>query len=171
MDIESRAIARLAEHDVSAYLVGGRIRDRLRGRPNYDLDVAVDGNGLALARQLANSLNGHYYPLDPERGTGRAIFDAGERRLIVDIARFRGPGLQADLASRDFTINALAADVRTSGTVIDHHGGLADLAAGLIRPVSEDSIRDDPLRALRAIRQANVRARNDQVRCEAGHVE
>jgi tRNA nucleotidyltransferase/poly(A) polymerase len=154
VDKELRVIAWLGEQDVSAYLVGGWVRDRLQGRPNYDLDVAVDTDGLALARRLADRLGGHYYALDTERGTGRAIFDREERRLIVDIARFRGPDLRADLADRDFTINALAADVRTPETVIDHHGGLADLAAGLIRPVSADSIRNDPLRALRAVRQA-----------------
>jgi tRNA nucleotidyltransferase/poly(A) polymerase len=154
MDPQSQVIAWLAGREVSAYLVGGWVRDRLRGRPNYDLDVAVNADGLALARQLANSLDGDYYPLDPERGTGRAILDTGRRHLIVDIARFRGPSLQSDLAKRDFTINALAADVRTPETVIDQHGGIADLSAGLIRPVSEDSIRDDPLRALRALRLA-----------------
>ena len=154
MDIEAQVIAWLDKQGVSAYLVGGWVRDRLRGRPNYDLDLAVDGDGLTLARRLADRLGGHYYPLDSERGTGRAIFEGEQRRLVVDIGRLRGPDLQADLADRDFTINALAADVHTPETVIDHHGGLADLAAGLIRPVSEDSIRNDPLRALRAVRQS-----------------
>jgi tRNA nucleotidyltransferase/poly(A) polymerase len=74
--------------------------------------------------------------------------------LVVDVAHFRGETLAADLADRDFTVNALAADVRAPGDVIDHHKGMADLAARLIRPVSEHSIRDDPLRALRALRQA-----------------
>jgi tRNA nucleotidyltransferase/poly(A) polymerase len=62
--------------------------------------------------------------------------------------------LALDLAGRDFTINAMAADVRAPQEVIDPHGGQADLAAGLIRPVSDGSIRDDPLRGLRALRLA-----------------
>jgi tRNA nucleotidyltransferase/poly(A) polymerase len=83
---------------------------------------------------------------------------------MVDVARFRGgepsqPGslednLHADLDDRDFTANALAAHVRTPDQVIDRHGGLADLAARVIRPVSEASIRNDPVRALRAVRLA-----------------
>jgi len=65
-----------------------------------------------------------------------------------------GSDLAADLTDRDFTINAMAVDVAKPTVTIDHHGGLQDLAAGRIRPVSEDSIRNDPLRALRAVRQA-----------------
>jgi tRNA nucleotidyltransferase/poly(A) polymerase len=154
VDIESRVIAWLAAQGVPAYLVGGWLRDRLREQPNYDLDVAVDGDALALARRLAGRLGGHYFALDTERDIGRAIIDRGGQRLIVDIARLRGPDLQADLSDRDFTINALAADVQASESVIDYHGGLADLAAGLLRPVSDGSIRNDPLRALRAVRLA-----------------
>ena len=165
MVVEDRVIAWLAQQDVAAYLVGGCVRDRLLNRPVYDLDVTVAGDGLDLARRLANRFGGAYYPLDEARSTGRAILsDEQDGCLVVDVARFRGPAplgssppeqsLAADLADRDFTINALAADVRASGEVIDLHNGLADLAAGLIRPVSEDSIRNDPLRALRAVRLA-----------------
>ncbi len=68
--------------------------------------------------------------------------------------QLRGADLAADLADRDFSINALAASVRAPGEIIDLHGGLDDLRARIIRPVSEASIRNDPLRALRAIRQA-----------------
>jgi poly(A) polymerase len=150
-----QVIAWLATEGVPAYLVGGFVRDQLLGRPNYDVDVAVDTDGLALARRLANGLGGDYHPLDSERGTGRAILHRQDgRRLVVDVACFRGPDLEADLADRDFTINAMAVDVGNPEVTIDHHGGLQDLAAGLIRPVSKDSIRNDPLRALRAIRQA-----------------
>jgi tRNA nucleotidyltransferase/poly(A) polymerase len=149
----------LAEQGVPAYLVGGCVRDRLLGRPVYDLDVAVAGDGLALARRLANRFGGAYYPLDEARSTGRAILPDEERQLVVDIARFRGPdvseqGLAGDLADRDFTVNALAADVRAPEQVIDLHGGQADLALRVIRPVSEASIRRDPVRALRGFRLA-----------------
>ena len=155
VSIEDRVVAWLARQDVKAYLVGGCVRDRLLGRIVHDLDVAVSGDGLALARQLADWFDGDYHALDRQRGTGRAILRRGDgERLLVDIARFRGSDLAADLTGRDFTINALAIDVRAPAVVIDHHGGLADLAAGLIRAVSEDAVRDDPLRALRAVRQA-----------------
>ena len=153
MSIQEQVLAWLARQEMEVYLVGGCVRDRLLGRPVYDLDVSVAGDGLALARRLANHFRGAWYPLDQARSTGRAILRSREGgRLVVDVARFRGETLEADLADRDFTVNALAAEVRTPSLVIDRHGGLADLEARLIRPVSEASIRHDPVRALRAIR-------------------
>jgi poly(A) polymerase/tRNA nucleotidyltransferase (CCA-adding enzyme) len=155
VDSEARVLAWLARQDVAAYLVGGSIRDRLLQRQSYDLDVAVASDGLVLARRLADHFQGAFYPLDVSRDVGRAVLNPGDEHCVfVDIARFRGPDLATDLADRDFTINALAVDVRVPHEVIDHHGGLSDLDAGLIQPVSEESIRGDPLRALRAVRQA-----------------
>lgn len=157
-------IAWLAAQGVEAYLVGGCVRDPLLGRPTYDLDVGVAGSGLLLARSLANHFQGAYYPLDEVRSTGRAILpvggdEAGQSHLVVDIARLRDdvgghPTLATDLAARDFTVNALAASVRSPDEIIDLHDGLADLQARIIRPVSESSIRRDPIRALRAVRLA-----------------
>lgn len=155
MSLHEQVITWLNEQDLEAYLVGGCVRDRLLGYRLYDLDVATPHDGLALARRLADHFCGDYYALDRERGTGRAILQSEEgHRLIVDVARYRGSDLLADLADRDFTVNALAVDVHAPYRVIDHHGGLADLEAGLIRPVSDGSIRTDPVRALRAVRQA-----------------
>jgi tRNA nucleotidyltransferase/poly(A) polymerase len=171
-NMEDLVVTWLAQQDVKVYLVGGCVRDRLLGRPVYDLDVATAGDGLRLARRLANHFGGAYYPLDEARGTGRAILHGeGGRRVVVDIAPFRSPppsslggpaagqvpsghSLAIDLADRDFTVNALAADVCTPDHVIDRHEGLAHLQARLIHPVSEASIRNDPLRALRALRLA-----------------
>jgi len=155
LTLQEQAIAWLASQDTQAYLVGGCVRDRLLGRPIYDLDVAAAGDGLLLARRLANRFGGAYYPLDEMRGTGRAILrDQEGHQLVVDIARLRGIDLAADLADRDFSVNALAASVRAPEEIIDLHGGLDDLRAGTIRPVSDASIRNDPIRALRAVRQA-----------------
>ncbi len=155
MSIEDQVICWLASQDTDAYLVGGWVRDEVLGRVTHDIDVAVAGDGLALARRLADCFGGDYYPLDKERGTGRAILrrEDGER-IFFDIASLRGRDLAADLAGRDFTINALAVDLGSPATVIDQYGGLADLEAGLIRAVSEDAIRLDPVRAIRAFRQA-----------------
>ena len=155
MNLQGQVIAWLAGQDLQVYLVGGCVRDRLLGRPVYDLDVAVAGDGLHLARRLANRFGGAYYPLDETRGTGRAILHyQQDQHLVIDIAKLRGPDLAADLADRDFTINALAASVRAPEEIIDLHNGLDDLRARIIRPVSEASIRNDPLRALRAVRQS-----------------
>ncbi len=153
--LEERVIDWLARQDVESYLVGGWVRDRLLRRSCYDLDVATAGDGLNLSRYLADHFGGDYYPLDRARGTGRIIIQLDEgRRLIVDVAQFRGQSLADDLADRDFTINALAASAGAPDEIIDLQGGLADLSSGLVRVVSDESIRNDPLRALRAIRQA-----------------
>ena len=155
MVLEKKVLDWLAQQDETIYLVGGCVRDRLLDRSLHDLDLAVAHGGRRLARRLANQFQGAYYTLDAERDTGRAILPGGEAGpLVVDVACLRGEDLAADLADRDFTINALAAEVTRPGEVIDRHGGLADLAAGLVRPVSATSIGDDPVRALRAVRQA-----------------
>lgn len=155
LSLEERVIECLARQDVECYLVGGWIRDRLLARPSYDLDVATAGDGLGLSRLLADHFGGEYYPLDRVRGTGRVILQLDEvRRLVVDVAQFRGQDLADDLADRDFTINALAASAGAPSDIIDLHGGLVDLASGQLRVVSDESIRNDPLRALRAVRQA-----------------
>jgi len=155
MGIAETVVAWLAQEGPGIYLVGGCVRDRLLGRPLYDLDLVVAENGLTLARRIADRFGGAYYPLDQERGTGRAVLhEEGGTPLVVDVAQFRGVDLAADLADRDFAINALAADVRAPDQIIDIHSGVQDLAARCIRPVSPSSIRNDPLRALRAVRLA-----------------
>ncbi len=155
MKLDEKVVAWLARQDGEIYLVGGCVRDRLLGRPVCDLDITVNGDGISLARRLADHFGGAYFPLDLNRSAGRALLrDQHDQRLVVDVARFRGLNLEEDLAGRDFTINALASTARAPTDVIDRHGGLADLDAGRIHPVSASSIRDDPLRALRAVRQA-----------------
>lgn len=155
MALQDEVLTWLAQRECDAYLVGGAVRDPVLGREVYDLDVVVNADGLALAQRLADHFDGDFYPLDELRHTGRAIlYQPNSDPLVVDVAQFRGPDLAADLADRDFTINALAVDVRCPSSMIDFHGGLADLGAGLIRPVTPDSIRNDPVRALRAVRLA-----------------
>ncbi|MFC2023776.1 HD domain-containing protein, partial [Chloroflexota bacterium] len=154
-DLANSVVSWLAGQDMHIFLVGGCVRDELRGMPSHDLDLAVDGDALGLARRLANRFGGAYFALDEARGTGRALLrGTGGERLTVDAARFRGPDLLADLLDRDFTVNALAADVRAPERVIDPLNGRRDLEMRFIRPVSASSISSDPVRALRAVRQA-----------------
>jgi len=135
------------------WLVGGALRDALLGLPVRELDVAVATGALAVGRALAESLPGSVFVvLDERRGIGRVVGD-----VQIDIADLRAPGLAGDLRARDFTVNALAASVRDlviagSATVEDVGGGLADLDARVIRPCGPAALRDDPLRALRAVR-------------------
>jgi tRNA nucleotidyltransferase/poly(A) polymerase len=143
------------EQGVEAYLVGGCVRDALLRRSSHDLDFVVLGRALAVARRVANHFDAAFYALDAERDTGRVIFreDEGEEPFYVDFAAARGGSLTADLALRDFTINAIA--VRLDGAqVVDPHHGRVDLSAGLLRAVSDRAFRNDPLRTMRGVRLA-----------------
>ena len=136
------------------YLVGGAVRDMLLNRPSPDLDFALPSKGISLARRVANALQADFVGLDEERDTGRVIVtNADGTRTFLDFATYRGQDLEADLRARDFTINALAVDVRTQ-TLLDPLNGASDLRAKLIRACSPTSLSDDPVRILRAIRQA-----------------
>ncbi len=156
------------------WLVGGAVRDALLQHRTYDLDFAVSGDGLAVARAVARALSGAYYPLDSERGVGRVIAGEGEARAVLDFAQLRGEDLAADLALRDFTFNAMAVDLARPEVLVDPLGGQADLRAHIIRACTPASIADDPVRGIRAVRlaaQLNFRldpATREAVRAASG---
>ena len=135
------------------YLVGGTVRDALLARPIKDIDLATPGDALDMARRAADALGGAYYPMDEERGVGRVVLSRPAGRLFIDVARFRGESLEADLRARDFTVNAMAVDLAGDLTgVIDPLGGAVDLRARRLRLCAPGAIADDPTRALRAVR-------------------
>lgn len=135
------------------YLVGGVVRDALRGIPSLDVDLTTPGNGLAVARALADAMGGAYYAVDADRGTGRVVLERG--RVQIDVATFRGETLHDDLRGRDFTINAIAADITQRDTLIDPLGGQDDLLRDkVLRLCNPQSISSDPIRALRAVRMS-----------------
>jgi len=137
------------------YIVGGAVRDAFLHRPIKDLDLATPGNAIKIARKIADVLKGDVFVMDDERGVARVLIDTNEGRLIIDVARFRGDDLLSDLRGRDFTINAMAVDLRGDLTqFIDPLGSEFDLSQKLIRRCSPDSLSDDPIRALRAVRQS-----------------
>ena len=140
--------------DVELYLVGGAVRDAMLGRASLDLDLAAPSDGILLARRVADALGADIFPLDDERGTGRVIvtLEDGSREKI-DFATYRGESLEEDLRARDFTVNALAVDLRTM-FLHDPLSGAADLRAKKLRACSDTSMSDDPIRVLRGIRQA-----------------
>jgi putative nucleotidyltransferase with HDIG domain len=146
----------IAARNARAYLVGGAVRDRLLGQATHDLDIAVAGSAAGLGRALADSLGGSFYVMDETFDVARVILDHEGTREIVDFARLRGDSVVEDLAARDFTLNAMAADARTwtgdPGEVIDPFHGVDDLGARRLRVVSEDVFRNDPVRLLRAVR-------------------
>jgi putative nucleotidyltransferase with HDIG domain len=138
----------------TVYLVGGAVRDALLGRPIHDLDFVVEHDAIKLARRVANSLKADFYPLDPERDTGRVIVtnDDGTRTLM-DFAAFRGPNLEMDILGRDFTINTIAINL-TDDTIHDPLGGAMDLKEKRLRACSPSTFMDDPVRILRGVRIA-----------------
>jgi tRNA nucleotidyltransferase/poly(A) polymerase len=145
----------LAGVSESVYIVGGAVRDAYLRRVIKDVDLVTSGSGMELARTIANRLRGAYYPLDAERDVGRALVETLDGRLIFDVACFRGDDLHADLLDRDFTINAIAVDLHGDlSLVIDPLNGTDDLKSKLLRRCSPQSISNDPLRALRGIRQS-----------------
>ncbi len=139
---------------VKIYLVGGSVRDMLLGVETHDLDFAVEGDGLALARYVAGELKGAFVPLDARRQTGRVVLGRPPRRQVLDFASLRGTDLIADLRGRDFTINAIAVERTAEGgwQLLDPLNGYGDLMARRLRAASPTSFADDPLRTLRAVR-------------------
>jgi len=139
--------------DTPVYLVGGAVRDAVRGKATHDLDFVVPQNAISLSFKIANKMGKPAYILDRERDAGRVILQ--EAHTMLDFTCFRGDDLYADLADRDFTINAMAlpATAVTTASIIDPFNGLADLAEKQIRLVRHDALEKDPIRALRAVRQ------------------
>ncbi|MBN2547887.1 MAG: HD domain-containing protein [Anaerolineales bacterium] len=141
--------------DTPLYVVGGAIRDAMLDRPIHDLDLILPGNVIETGRKLAHHLKAAFYPLDVERDTVRLFLSEplGELKCL-DIAAMRGPDLESDLRDRDFTINAMALALHNDCSLVDPLNGAADLRHRQLRACSETSIRNDPVRAVRAVRQA-----------------
>ena len=142
--------AALGDSAGSAWVVGGAVRDALLGRPITDVDVVVDGDPGAVARAVARAAGGPVFPLSEEFGAWRAILRPG---LVCDVSPLQGGSIEADLAKRDFTANAMAVPLG-GAELLDPHGGSADIDAGILRVLGEQSYRDDPLRPLRLARIA-----------------
>lgn len=134
-----------------ACLVGGVVRDALlRRRAEYlDLDFVLPTDVIQTARKLANHYKAGFVVLDPQRQIARVVFETA----TVDLAQQEGDSLESDLQRRDFTINAIAYNPHTK-ELIDPLQGITDLQAGVIRMVKAANLEDDPLRLLRAYRQA-----------------
>lgn len=135
-----------------AWLVGGSVRNVVMDRSLEDIDLVVPGDAEAAGRDLAHAVRGHVFPLSERFGAWRVI--APDRSWQADLTPVRGDSIEADLALRDFTVNAMAIPLTGPPALVDPHRGMADIEARLLRVVSDSSYRDDPLRTLRMARLA-----------------
>ncbi len=148
---------------VEIYLVGGAVRDTLRGEEIKDIDFATPVEPPRI-KKILNGAGIRTYPVGWEFGTVGAViggkevhittyrrkekYKPGDRKPEVEF----GGSIEEDLRRRDFTINAMA--LTPEGKLIDPFGGREDLEKGIIRTPQDpdDSFQDDPLRMLRAFR-------------------
>ena len=158
------AIGRLESTVAGVYLVGGAVRDVLLGAESFDVDIVVEGDGIAFAHALAELLGARF---TPHAKFGTAIVHHG-RGARVDVVtarseRYHAPAvlptveratIDEDLRRRDFTINAMAVSLRSRdfGHLVDPFHGREDLERGVIRVLHDASLVDDPTRIFRAVR-------------------
>ncbi len=135
------------------YLVGGAVRDAWLRKPTDDIDIVVQGDAIRLARHVCDWLGADIYVMDRERGVARVFVKEADGALSLDFADMRGMILEADLRDRDFTMNAMAADLLGDyNALIDPLAGEKDLRARVLRRCSPNSLAADPIRGLRAVR-------------------
>lgn len=154
------------ERGEEVYLVGGVVRDLLLERPNEDVDLVVEGDGIAFAEELARALGGRSHPHRPfltavvSLPLGHKVDVASARtefyRTPAALPEVENSLIRQDLYRRDFTINALAVALSGDrfGTLVDFFGGRKDLQRREIRVLHSLSFIDDPTRAIRAVRYA-----------------
>jgi tRNA nucleotidyltransferase (CCA-adding enzyme) len=158
------AVAAASEPYDGVFLVGGTVRDILLGEPNFDVDVAVEGDAIGLARSVADALGGRVRA-HSKFGTAVVVYGDAQRIDVVTARTefYDAPAalpsvehatIREDLFRRDFTINAMAVSLKGEdfGRLVDPFHGRRDLEAKTIRVLHNLSFIDDPTRIFRAIR-------------------
>ena len=150
------------------YAVGGFVRDFLLDRPNQDIDLVAEGNGIAFARELARELGGRVREHEKFLTSVVVYHDREGRECRIDVATARLEyyeypaalptvelsSIKMDLFRRDFSINALAIrlDGEFYGDLIDFFGGRRDIKDKVVRVLHTLSFVEDPTRCIRAVR-------------------
>lgn len=142
------------ELNVEIYLVGGTIRDLLLNRRTEDLDLVAVCHSRLLAEKVADILGGTFVELDDDREIYRVVL---KDNILLDFSKMRGNTIEEDLYERDFTINAMAYNLRKGwpldeAAIIDPFNGVKDLYNKTIRHMQDKVFQEDPLRMLRAPR-------------------
>jgi tRNA nucleotidyltransferase/poly(A) polymerase len=135
-----------------AFIVGGTVRDIVMGTPPKDIDIVTLDDPKLLAQDIAANCRGRIIELGKP---GMKIFRIITGNQTYDIAPANGKSIEDDLHKRDFTINAMAIPVNSAngnGIIIDPHNGQNDLNHQIIRMISSDNLKADPVRMLRAYR-------------------
>ncbi|MQF99146.1 MAG: HD domain-containing protein [SAR202 cluster bacterium] len=150
-----------SSENVSAYIVGGFLRDSLMGRYSFDIDIAIDHDPIEIGNKLTELIGGKCIVLDHDRKIVRMVLPTCQTNLSllpkhIDLS-FVSNGIRDDLSHRDFTIDAIALPFSTisnpsNGDLIDIYGGLSDISCQVLRVVSGQSLTEDPVRLVRAVR-------------------
>jgi tRNA nucleotidyltransferase (CCA-adding enzyme) len=143
-------IVRSASENTEVHLVGGALRDCHLELAGPDLDLVVANGGREFSSRLADRLNARLVLLGGDRFAAYRLVGAD---LVLDVWDRQGRSLLSDLERRDFTINAVALDLR-DGKLRDPFRGMRDLETRLLRSVTDSSLESDPLRVLRLVRFA-----------------
>lgn len=145
---DDKVLELLKDYDEDIYLVGGAVRDYLLGKTTCDKDILVN-NAESFAKEFARKNNATFITLDSENKIYRVVLR--DKINYLDITEPIEGSLEKDLKRRDFTINAIAINLKTK-KIIDINDGQEDIKNRVIRSISEDNLVDDPLRILRAFR-------------------
>ena len=152
----TKVSAILTQQNCPAYVVGGFVRDWLLDRRTADIDIAVCGDALSIAQEVAEAVDGRYVLLDEANRVARVVV-ADEQVWHLDFSSF-SDGIQNDLARRDFTIDAMAVELQGlisgSAQLIDPFSGESDLKKRLVRAVNQRIFVEDGARLLRGVRLA-----------------
>ena len=141
-----RLFPRLRDLPTHAYVVGGAVRDLILGAAPADVDVACF-DPLTCARALRRKV------IRLGREEHLSAYRVVDGPHIYDFAALLDGSIGADLARRDFTVNAMAVDLQ-SGELLDPHDGRGDIERRIVRMIDPSNFDDDPLRMLKAVRMA-----------------